>query len=30
LKDGGYYEMKLRAGEPAEFARHRLKWEKQS
>lgn len=30
LKDGGYYEMNLRAGERAKFVRHRLKWEKQS
>jgi hypothetical protein len=28
LKDGGFYEMKLRRGEPAEFVRHRLKWER--
>jgi hypothetical protein len=27
LKDGGYYEMNLRAGGPAEFIRHHLKWE---
>ena len=27
LKDGGYYEMNLRAGAPAEFIRHHLKWE---
>jgi hypothetical protein len=30
LKDGGYYEMNLKAGAPAEFVRHRLKWEKQT
>ena len=30
LKDGGYYEMKLRPGVTAEFVRHRLRWEKQS
>ena len=30
LKDGGYYEMKLKTGAPAEFIRHRLKWEKQT
>jgi hypothetical protein len=28
LKDGGYYEMKLRPGAPAQFIRHRLRWEK--
>jgi hypothetical protein len=28
LKDGGFYEMKLPAGAPAEFVRHRLKWER--
>jgi hypothetical protein len=27
LKDGGYYEMNLTPGAPAEFIRHRLKWE---
>ena len=30
LKDGGYYEMRLKTGAPAEFVRHRLKWEKQT
>lgn len=30
LKDGGYYEMTLRQNEPADFKRHRLKWEKQT
>ena len=30
LKDGGYYEMNLKADTPAEFVRHRLKWEKQT
>jgi predicted phosphodiesterase len=28
LKDGGFYEMKLTPGQPAEFLRRRLKWEK--
>jgi hypothetical protein len=28
LKDGGYYEMKLRPGAPVQFIRHRLRWEK--
>lgn len=30
LKDGGYYEMRLRGGASAEFIRHRLRWEKQT
>jgi hypothetical protein len=30
LKDGGYYEMKVKAGAAAEFARQWLKWEKQT
>lgn len=28
LKDGGYYEMKLSGGAPAQFTRRRLRWEK--
>lgn len=28
LKDGGYYEMTLRPNTPAQFKRHRLRWEK--
>ena len=30
LKDGGFYEMRLKRDAPVEFVRHRLKWEKQT
>jgi len=30
LKDGGYYTLALRAGAPAHFIRHHLRWEKQT
>ena len=30
LKDGGYYEMRLKGVVAAEFVRHRLEWEKQT